>query len=349
MRVVVLSGGRSSEHEVSLRPAKSVAEGLRDGRPRGRAGPDRARRRAGRATASRSTVEPAAACSAPTRSSPSCTGRSARTGPSRACSSASTSPTSGPGVLAAAVTMDKLIFKRLYAFHGLPQVAFCEVGEEGWREHRRRHARARCGSSRRGSARASGSPRSRTRRASSTRPSTAARQHDPRVIVEADAGGHRGRVLGDGQRRAGGLRPGRDHRSSADWYDYEAKYSAGRDGARRARARSATRRPRAPDRARQARLPGRRRLGPRPLRLLRAPTDGEVLVNEINTIPGFTATSVFAQALRGVGDRLPRGLRPPGPARARAARGRAQLRVLSRSARPRRSRPRSRPRCRPGP
>ena len=43
-------------------------------------------------------------------------------------------PYVGPGVLAAAVAMDKLILKRLYAFHGLPQVAFCEVGEDGWRD-----------------------------------------------------------------------------------------------------------------------------------------------------------------------------------------------------------------------
>ena len=43
-------------------------------------------------------------------------------------------PYAGPGVLAAAVAMDKLVFKRLCAFHGLPQVGFCEVGEEGWRD-----------------------------------------------------------------------------------------------------------------------------------------------------------------------------------------------------------------------
>ena len=43
-------------------------------------------------------------------------------------------PYAGPGVLAASVAMDKLIFKRLLAFHGLPQVDFCEVGEEGWRQ-----------------------------------------------------------------------------------------------------------------------------------------------------------------------------------------------------------------------
>ena len=38
-------------------------------------------------------------------------------------------------MLAAAVAMDKLICKRLLAFHGLPQVEFCEAGEPGWREH----------------------------------------------------------------------------------------------------------------------------------------------------------------------------------------------------------------------
>ena len=42
-------------------------------------------------------------------------------------------PYVGPGVLAAAVTMDKLTFKRLLAFHGVPQVEFCAVGEDGWR------------------------------------------------------------------------------------------------------------------------------------------------------------------------------------------------------------------------
>ena len=35
MRVAVLSGGRSSEHDVSLRSGASVARGLRDGRARG--------------------------------------------------------------------------------------------------------------------------------------------------------------------------------------------------------------------------------------------------------------------------------------------------------------------------
>ena len=43
-------------------------------------------------------------------------------------------PYVGPGVLAAAVTIDKLIFKRLLRERGIAQVDFCQAGEEGWRE-----------------------------------------------------------------------------------------------------------------------------------------------------------------------------------------------------------------------
>ena len=94
MKVVVLSGGRSSEHDVSIESGKSVAKGLRA------AGHepvpvlisrDGAWSRDGEPVA----VEPGEGCWAPTRCSRSCTARSARTGRSRACSSAWTSPTSG--------------------------------------------------------------------------------------------------------------------------------------------------------------------------------------------------------------------------------------------------------------
>ena len=41
---------------------------------------------------------------------------------------------------------------------------------------------------------------------------------------------------------------------------------------------------------------------PRPLRLLRLRTgSGEVLVNELNTIPGFTETSVYGKLLEASG------------------------------------------------
>ena len=44
-------------------------------------------------------------------------------------------PYVGPGVLAASLAIDKLVFKRLLAFDGIPQVDFCEAGGDGWREH----------------------------------------------------------------------------------------------------------------------------------------------------------------------------------------------------------------------
>ncbi len=57
--------------------------------------------------------------------------------------------------------------------------------------------------------------------------------------------------------------------------------------------------------------------------------DGAVLVNEINTMPGFTETSVYAKLWRGHRPRVPGPLRPPRRARGRAPPARPLLRVLS--------------------
>ena len=45
---------------------------------------------------------------------------------------------------------------------------------------------------------------------------------------------------------------------------------------------------------------------------------GEVVVNELNTIPGFTATSVYAKLFEASGISVPGAARPPRRARARA-------------------------------
>ena len=96
MRVAVLAGGRSSEHEVSLDSAASVREGVAAaGHEVLAVTIERSRRVASRRRAA-SACAPAAVCSAPTRSSRCCTARSARTARSRACSSCSTCPTSAP-------------------------------------------------------------------------------------------------------------------------------------------------------------------------------------------------------------------------------------------------------------
>ena len=86
MRVAVLSGGRSSEHEVSLRSGASVADGLREAGHEAVEVADRARRAlasrrgAGRARARRG------ACWAATPPSRCCTAPAARTAASRGCS-----------------------------------------------------------------------------------------------------------------------------------------------------------------------------------------------------------------------------------------------------------------------
>ena len=96
---------------------------------------------------------------------------------------------------------------------------------------RARGARAaRASSSRRGWARRSGIAQGRRGRPSSTAALEAAFAHDPRVIVEAFARRHRGRVLGArADRRAAGRRvPGEIVLPAApSWYDYEAKYTPG--------------------------------------------------------------------------------------------------------------------------
>ena len=57
--------------------------------------------------------------------------------------------------------------------------------------------------------------------------------------------------------------------------------------------------------------------------------DGEVLVNEINTIPGFTSTSVFAKLFEASGKPYPEVCDRLVQLGGRAARGRAPLRVLA--------------------
>ena len=208
-------------------------------------------------------------------------------------------PLRRPGVLAAAVTIDKLICKRLLAERGIPQVDFCEVGEDGWREHAAGHGPAASGSSPRGWARASASPRSPSPERSSTRPSSRPPTHDPRVIIEAHGGGREVECSVIGNDEPETSLPG-EIVAHADWYDYAAKYERGRHGAGRPRAD----RRRRPSRASASSPPrSSRRCGCSGLARCDffVTDDGEVLVNEINTIPGFTETSVFAKLFEASG------------------------------------------------
>ena len=127
-------------------------------------------------------------------------------------------------------------------------------------------------------------------------------RHDPRVIVEAHGGGLEVECSVMGNDELEVSLPGQIT-IDADWYDYEAKYKPGgmdlivpapigeeatarlTDLARRA--------------FRAAGVSGLARCD------FFVRDDGEVLVNEINTMPGFTSTSVFAKLFEASGRPYP--------------------------------------------
>jgi D-alanine-D-alanine ligase len=180
-------------------------------------------------------------------------------------------------------------------------VDFCEAGEAGWREHVAAMGLpvwvkpARLGSS-------VGITKVTSPERALDEAVGGARAHDPRVIVEAHGGGREVEcsVLGNEEPRTS---PPGEIVAHADWYDYEAKYSEGgmelvvparipEDVAARVRELAA-RVFKAIDGSGLARCD------------FFARDDGEVLVNELNTIPGFTATSVFAKLFEADGISYP--------------------------------------------
>jgi D-alanine-D-alanine ligase len=290
MRVAVLSGGRSSEHEVSLASGASVAEGLRAG---GHDVVEIVIERDGRWSAGDREVELRAAAGLVDSdvAFPVLHGPFGEDGTVQGMLECLDVPYVGPGVLAASLAIDKLVFKRLLVFHGVPQVGFCEAGADGWRAEAAALGLplwvkpARLGSS-------VGITRVRDVESGLDEAVEAARRHDPRVIVEADGGGREVEcsVLGNDDPI---VSPPGEIVTHADWYDYEAKYDEGGmelvvpariDDAETAQVRElAALVFGAIGGSGMARCDFFVRPG------------GEVLVNEINTIPGFTSTSVFAK------------------------------------------------------
>ena len=169
----------------------------------------------------------------------------------------------------------------------------------------------------------------RASRASSAGALEAAFAHDPLAIVEAASTGDRGRVLGARRRGAARVDARRDRRARRV-LRLRGQVRAGRDGAGRAGADLAS--ARAP-RSRGSRSSAFALAGCSGLARVDFFVEGErVLLNELNTMPGFTATSVYAKLWEA--DGIPYPALVEGSARSRSTRH-ARERALPRSERAR--------------
>jgi D-alanine-D-alanine ligase len=299
MRVAVLGGGISSEHEVSLRSAASVAAGLRD------AGHDTVEITIGRdgrwvADGERVSFTPGGGVLGCDAVFPVLHGPGGEDGSVQGLLEVLDVPYAGSDVESSAICMDKLVFKDLLARRGVPQVDYCRAGEDGWRETVAGFGQpvwvkpARLGSSV-GIAPASGSEEL-------DRAVEEARRHDPRVIVEAPAPGKEVECSLLGNEKPVASPPGEIVTKASDWYDYEAKYAEGgmellvpagiSEGAA--------------ERVRELARLVFTLCGCSGLARCDFFVDGEeVLVNELNTIPGFTETSVYGKLFEADGISYP--------------------------------------------
>ncbi len=296
LRIAVLGGGRSSEHEVSLASAASVRTGLSE------VGHEPIEIEIGRDGVWRRDGE--AVCLTPGEGVefadvvfPVLHGPFGEDGTVQGLLECLDVPYVGAGVLASALCMDKVLFKELMGQAGVPQVDYRAARVEDYRADPAAARTtvfelgvpvfvkpARLGSS-------VGIARVATE--SELGPALErAFEHDPLAIVEAASTGMEVEcsVIGNGEPVAS--RPGEIVLAEGEdgWYDYEAKYTPG--GMRLIVP---------------ARLPGPvlervrglaietfRRTGCCGLARVDFFVEGErVLVNELNTMPGFTETSVF--------------------------------------------------------
>jgi D-alanine-D-alanine ligase len=294
VRVVVLAGGRSSEHEVSLKSAAAVRRGI------AAAGHEVVPVTIERSGAwihdgAALSFTPGGGLLGADAVFPVLHGPFGEDGTVQGLLELLDVPYVGAGVLASSLCMDKIVFKAVLAAAGVPQVGYAAVREARWRAQPAAVERelaplgtpvfvkpARLGSSV-GIAKVSSE-------AGMGEALERAFEHDPLVIVEAFSSGMEVEcsVLGNGEPQASV--PGEIVLKGADWYDYAAKYGEGGMELQ------------VPARLPDAVLEEVRRLavdtfvrvGCTGLARVDFFVEGErVLVNELNTLPGFTATSVY--------------------------------------------------------
>jgi D-alanine-D-alanine ligase len=295
-RVAVISGGRSSEHEVSLRSGEAVARGLEEA---GHETVPVTISRDGRWSSEGNEIAltPGRGLLGADVAFPALHGPFGEDGSAQGLLEWLDLPYVGSDVLSSAICMDKLTLKRLFAAHGIPQVEFAAVGEEGWRERCEGMGTplwvkpSRLGSSV-GISRVGGAG------AELDEAVSLALRHDPRVIVEASARGREVECSLLGNEDLETSPPG-EIIAHGDWYDYETKYRAGgMELVVPAEIPSGQ-----ADRLRDLAVAAFRLGGCAGLARCDffVEPDGAVLVNEVNTMPGFTETSVYAKLWEAAG------------------------------------------------
>lgn len=304
LRVAVLGGGRSSEHEVSLASAASVRVGLE------RAGHqavaieiarDGTWRRDGRELA----LVPGRGLDGIDAVFPALHGPFGEDGTVQGLLECLGVPYVGAGVLASALSMDKVMFKDVLARVGVPQVAYRGVEDASYRADPEAVLAAlvplglpvfvkpaRLGSS-------VGIVRVAAPEELQGALETAF-AHDPLAIVEAASTGIEVEcsVLGNATQVTSMPGQVRVLHSQSGWYDYEAKYSpGGMELIVPAPVPGAV-----VDRVRELAAQAFRAVGCAGLARVDFFVEGEtVLVNELNTMPGFTETSVYARLFEASG------------------------------------------------
>jgi D-alanine-D-alanine ligase len=295
LNVAVLKGGRSSEHDVSLDSGAAVAAGLRE------AGHDVVEvlvQRDGRWTVDGEEVALRASggllgCDAVF---PVLHGPFGEDGTVQGLLELLDVPYVGAGVLASALCMDKVVFKEVLAAADVPQVAYAAVREARWRDEPDavRHELAALGTpvfvkpARLGSSVGIAKVFSEAELGPAL---DEAFGHDPLVIVEAFSSGIEVECSVMGHTAPEASVPGQIVLlGGRDWYDFEAKYG---DGGMELRVPADVPEAVRGD-VRRLAVDTFQRVGCSGLaRVDFFVQDGQVLVNELNTIPGFTATSVF--------------------------------------------------------
>jgi D-alanine-D-alanine ligase len=304
VRVAVLHGGRSSEHEVSLASAESAIGGLAAAghevlpvlleREGGWRAPD------GSALA----LAPGGGLLGADVAFPVLHGPFGEDGTVQGLLELLDVPYVGAGVLASSLCMDKVVFKDVLAAADVPQVAYAAVRERRWRgspDAVRAELEplgfplfvkpARLGSSV-GIAKVRGADEL-------DEALDGAFAHDPLVIAEAFSAGTEVECAVMGLYEAEASVPGEVVLlRGAEWYDYEAKYAEG--GVRL----------QVPARISEAAASDVRRLAVETFlrvgcaglaRVDFFVEDGRVLVNELNTLPGMTRTSAFPKLWEAAG------------------------------------------------